>query len=274
MLLTPRHGSNPVLHLEGDPAAIGELFVRQRRRLVTLLTELSSEQWAQPSRCDGWSVQDVAVHLSSTNWFWEASIRAGLAGEPTTVMAGFDPVASPAEMVEASSMSPDEIVQNLTETGESIAACFAEMKPADWTKLAESPPGHVTVSAVAHHGFWDAWIHERDVLLPLGEVPTEAPDEVMASLRYVASLSPAVVLNSGVTQAGSFGVAPTDIDESFHVEIGSDVTVRDGLGASEFVLSGNAVELVETLSFRASLDLGIPDDLAWAFTGISDVFDR
>jgi uncharacterized protein (TIGR03083 family) len=36
----------------------------QRRRLVDLLNQLSDEEWSHPSLCDGWTVRDVASHLT------------------------------------------------------------------------------------------------------------------------------------------------------------------------------------------------------------------
>lgn len=36
----------------------------QRRRLAGLLDELSEEEWRVPSLCPGWTVRDVAAHLT------------------------------------------------------------------------------------------------------------------------------------------------------------------------------------------------------------------
>lgn len=102
MQLNPRYGDDPVITFDGSPAAIAEPTIRQRRRLAAALATLDDEQWAHPSRCDGWSSRDVIVHLDSTNAFWAYSIVAGLRGEPTQLLATFDPVASPAELVDGS----------------------------------------------------------------------------------------------------------------------------------------------------------------------------
>jgi uncharacterized protein (TIGR03083 family) len=273
MLLTPRYGPNPVVVLDGDPGAIGEPLVRQRRRLAEVLAQLSDHQWSQPSRCDGWSALDVAVHLASTNSFWEASIRAGLAGAPTEFLASFDPVATPAQMVAASDQRPAELVESFATSTESLATLVDELSPSDWELQAEAPPGHMSVSAVAHHALWDSWVHERDILLPLGESPAEAPDEIIASLRYVASLGPGLSLAFGATRSGGFDVSAVDPDTTFHVAIGTDVTVTDGGAGADFVLTGNAVDLVEALSYRATLDQKVPDDLDWAFSGLRTAFD-
>ncbi|MEE2034839.1 maleylpyruvate isomerase family mycothiol-dependent enzyme [Rhodococcus chondri] len=36
----------------------------ERRRTADLLGQLSDDEWAQPSLCAGWTVRDVAAHLT------------------------------------------------------------------------------------------------------------------------------------------------------------------------------------------------------------------
>ncbi len=259
--------------LDSDPAAIGEPLIRQRRRLVEVLQHLDDDQWSQPSRCDGWSALDVAVHLASTNSFWEVSIRSGVAGAPTEMLASFDPVATPAQMVVASDDDVTSTLEAFATSTESLAALVDELAPSDWELLGEAPPGHVSVSAVAHHALWDSWIHERDILLPLGESPAEEPDEIIASLRYVASLAPGLALTRGSNRSGGFDVSVVEPDTTFHVTVGTAVAVTDGAAGADFVLTGNAIDLLEALSVRAPLDQVIPDDLEWAFAGLRTVFD-
>src|SRR6187402_199779 len=99
MQLTPRYGSDPIITLDGSPSAIAAPAVRQRRRLAATLASFTDEQWAHPSRCEGWSSRDVIVHLDSTNAFWAFSAAEGLRGEPTRFLTTFDPVTSPAQLV-------------------------------------------------------------------------------------------------------------------------------------------------------------------------------
>lgn len=262
------------MHLDGDPSAIGALVIRQRRRFAAALESLTDEQWEQRSRCEGWSSKDVAIHVALTNAFWEMSIRSGVAGQPTEFMAAFDPVATPKHGVALSVQSTGGVVESMTTSTNSLAACLSELSINDWTSLAESPPGHVTVSVVAHHALWDAWIHERDVLLPVGVAPVEEPDEILACLRYVAGFTPALALNAGSTETGAFDVNATDLHANFGVEIGHDVKVAAGATGADFVLEGSAVDLVEALSFRGPLAQDVPDEITWAFAGLGTVFDR
>ncbi len=44
---------------------IWETIIEQRLQLAEILRTLGPEQWASPSLCDGWTVQDVAAHVIS-----------------------------------------------------------------------------------------------------------------------------------------------------------------------------------------------------------------
>ena len=182
MLLIPRYGTDPVIVLDGDPSAIAEPVIRQRRRLTALLADLDDEQWAHPSRCAGWSSRDVILHLDSTNNFWSFSIAQARRGEPTTFLATFDPVASPVQLVnDAGAISNAETLDRFTASTEALVTVLESLDADGWTTLAEAPPGHISVSALAHHALWDSWIHERDIVLPLGRTPVEEHDEIAAS---------------------------------------------------------------------------------------------
>ena len=274
MLLTPRYGPTAIIALDGDPTAIAQPCIRQRRRFLAMIQDLDEDEWIHPSRCDGWSSRDVAAHLASTNAFWEFAIRSGIDGSPTEMLATFDPVATPARMVADSTWSTDEIVETFATSSESLARLLLELDATDWTAQAEAPPGHLGVSAVVHHALWDSWIHERDIALPLGRTPPVESDEVIASLRYVAALTPALAIAAGASGTAEFDVAASDPDARFHVEIGTDVLVTAATVGSEFALTGSSVDLLEALSFRQPLEQAIPQELDWAFAGLATAFDR
>ena len=48
-----------------DDDQLFDLIAAQRRRIADGLESLTAEQWARPSRCDGWTVQEVAGHLTA-----------------------------------------------------------------------------------------------------------------------------------------------------------------------------------------------------------------
>jgi uncharacterized protein (TIGR03083 family) len=271
MQVSPHYGPEPLLTFDGDPAAIAEPAVRQRRRLAAVLEALEPDQWNHDTRCEGWSVRDVVVHLSTTNQFWEFSTKAGLEGAPTQFLAEFDPVADPAAMVEDSDSSAEEMLAAYVDSTDRLTRLWESIDADGWTALAEAPPGHITVSAVTHHALWDSWIHERDILLPLGIDAVVEADEVTANLRYVAALGPMFKVGD---HAGSFSVVGTEPDTAVTVEIDRTVRVHGTAGADGvFTLRGNSVELVEALSMRAPLHADLPADTTWMFSGLAEVFD-
>ena len=275
MQITPRYEGRAVLQLDmhGDPAMP---LLRQRRRLGELLATLDVDQWAAPSRCEDWSVQDVIAHLVSTNQFWTVSLGAGIAGHPTHMLVAFDPVATPAQLVDATlGLSWSEILDQYLQTVDELANVVTGLDDAAWSMPAEAPPGHLAAHTVALHALWDAWIHERDIMLPLGLTPTVEPDEVVASLRYAAAIGPALRASAGSTLTGTLGVLTSDPEASFVVEAGTTVVVADTAPAPETpCLAGDAVTLLEGLSFRAPLAHRLSNDDAWLLAGLGEVFER
>ena len=70
MQIQPRYDGPPILTLDGgdgpDAGGVGDACNRQRRRLLDTLAALGADDWRAPSRCDGWTVQDVVAHLAMT----------------------------------------------------------------------------------------------------------------------------------------------------------------------------------------------------------------
>lgn len=276
MQLTPSYGPDPIIVLDGPPPAAFEPLARQRRRLAQQLAGFAPEQWAHPTRCDAWSARDVVIHLDTTNTFWCFSIGSALAGEPTRFLSTFDPVASPARFVaDAGDVSPDEVLARFTTSTEAFLELLAGLDDAGWGTLAETPVGHVSVAALAHHALWDGWVHERDILLPQGLSPVVEPDEVAASLRFAAVLGAAFGITAGVEGRGRLGVAATEPAVDFVVDITDRATLGEGdHGEADLCLAGDAVELLEALSLRRPLDQPVPADAAWMLAGLAEVFDQ
>lgn len=270
MKLSPRYHGDAIIELA--PREMTSLVVPQRRRLAATLATLDDAQWALDSRCSGWSVQDVVSHLVEVNQFWTWSVRCGLAGEPSTLLAHFDPVTSPERSVaKTRGMSPQEILAQFNHTNDELASALGDVS--DWAQQAEAPPGHVAVSTAAHHALWDAWVHERDVMLPLGLQPHVDDEEVRACLHYVAALAPAFALSLDETCRGAFGLAGERPEVRLDVVIEHAVEVRDP-GELPVTLTGDSVELLEMLSIRTPFIAEIPADQMWMFTGLATVFDN
>ncbi len=274
MLLTPRYGDSPVLTV--DVRAPGEHpLLRQRRRLEGLLADLSEEEWLHPSRCEGWTVQDVVTHLVSTNGFWALSIQAGVAGEPTRFLAAFDPVASPAQHVERVQGTPiAETLEQLSSSTAALAAVVDGLEDGDWDRLAEAPPGHVPVWLVADHALWDCWVHERDIVLPLGRIAVTDPEEVLTCLRYSAALGRAFEVCGGRAKPSTVVLEVQDPGARVVVSADAErVRVHEDPVPGTPRGEGGAVEVLEMLSTR---DVGVPVPAAVRelTAGLAVVFDQ
>lgn len=281
MRITPRYdGPDIVTFAVG--ADVGEVFVRQRRRLEATFASLADGEWGVESRCEGWTVQDVAAHLDMVNQFFHMSIAAGLAGEPTRMLPGFDPKATPAAMVAGvGSVPPAETLAGLVESNDELCSLVGGLDDQGWTAIAEAPAGHLPISMAVHHALWDAWVHERDIGIPLGRSLVEDADEVVACLRFVASFGPAVALNLGTATAtpAVLVVESTEPDCRLVIEVTDRVVVHDGsdgsapAGDATLVLRDTGVALVEALSVRAPLPQPVPAEHRWLVDTVGQVFE-
>jgi uncharacterized protein (TIGR03083 family) len=275
VLLKPRYDGPPIIAIE--PRLAGpHPVVQQRQRLVEVLGQLSDDEWSHPSRCDAWTAQDVITHLNSTNGFWAFSMGQAVAGEPTRFLASFDPVASPAELVDSTQGTPPAATFEAFRTStEDMVRVVEALDDDAWACLGEAPPGHVPLSLVADHALWDSWVHERDILLPLGRVPVEDDREVLTCLRYAAALGQALAIGQGGTAGGSAVLEVTEPDARIVVSAeGDQVRVHEGAapdGARVGRLS--AIPLLEMLSRR---DAGQPEPevIGWLAAGLASVFDE
>src|SRR5262245_30922344 len=145
MRLAPRYEGPTILTLPGE-GDVGTLFLRQRRRFEAMFASLGDADWRAPTRCESWTVQDVATHLHGVNGFFHSAIAAGLAGTPTRVLEGFDPKATPAAMVGAvPAAAAADTLAELVQSDDGLCELVAGLDDRGWSTIAEGPPGLVPV---------------------------------------------------------------------------------------------------------------------------------
>jgi uncharacterized protein (TIGR03083 family) len=272
--LSPIYGEHPVLHVDSIVSDVATPLLRQRDRLGDLLSELSNDQWASASRCDGWTVQDVVSHLVTVNQFWALSITSGAAGTPTRYLVDFDPVATPKQLVSSvRSLTPDETLHNYKESNAALRAAVEQLTPASWELMAEAPPGHLAIHVLALHALWDAWVHERDIAFPLGREMVEEADEIIASLAYVAGLGAALRDADAPIRRGALEIRATDPDTCIVIDIDSAILVSPGPAQGAAVtVTGDAIELLEAFSIRAPFTVSMDAQDRWLLGNLGQVF--
>jgi uncharacterized protein (TIGR03083 family) len=275
MILSPRYSGPTVVTIEGDPGDVAVPRVRQRLRLAELAATFTEAEWSAPSRCSQWSVRDVIAHIAGINPLYVMSAVAGRAGEPTRLMPHFDPAVSPLRMVEqVAALSSAQVLDLLVSSNAELIASAEALDGSGWCTSAESPLGEVPIRLVMSHALWDSWVHERDIVIPLGMTPTVVADEVVASLRYVAALTQGFAFGAGMECRGRFGIDATDPDFHCVMTVDDAVSVRvERPGDDIPVLRGPAVQLTEALSTRLPLPADAPPEWRRLLAGLEYTWD-
>ncbi len=154
---------------EGVALASGELLsvlLGHHERLIGSWRGLTREQWDAASRNASWSVHETVRHVADA---LERGASAADGDNDLESLHGFDPRSTPMTWLEG---SDDESPAGTIHRFEVAARRFRDAVGA---RLATGDDARATtVYGDAHwtmnvaHILWDSWIHERDVLLPLG----------------------------------------------------------------------------------------------------------
>ncbi len=163
-----------------DPEHLLEVFGEQRQRFVAVLEGFGPGDWATPTRCADWSAHDVVRHLCDGN---ELAAAAGPDDRTLDITAGFDPRITPRGWLTASAgESPDATLSRFVATTEELLALWRARLAQNRRFNVRLPYGPMDWTVFALHGFWDSWLHERDVLLTRGtEHPTDDDATVYAA---------------------------------------------------------------------------------------------
>ena len=266
MALMPERGFEIGSRLQLDAAEplIVDAFAAQRLRLLEVARTLDDDEWSRPSRCSAWNAHELLIHVTGAT----QACRRTLVGEAQVFEGGFDPNSGPNEFVDLHAAEPIE--QSLADLESEIDATLAAIE----TQRAHGRP--LTVTAVwgdpvdwrlfVTHMFFDGWVHERDLLLPLGR-------PVAASIDC-DRLGTAYTLHTGGIVAGLFGIAlDTTLafdgpgTGTYRLQVdGRDVRVTVDPSTANRVIAGDAVTVTDSM-------LGREPDLATVLDAPAHVID-
>jgi uncharacterized protein (TIGR03084 family) len=162
--------------------ALGE----QHAALDALLDPLDDTDWQRPTRCDGWNVADVVLHLSQTDELAVASVQGRFSEGIDVLAGGLDRQGNvddgAAAMVASERGLPNAAVLERWRSG---AATLCELLVAsDSHRRVTWVSGQLSVHTLTATRLAECWIHTGDVAEALGTVqePTE-------SLEHIARLA-------------------------------------------------------------------------------------
>jgi hypothetical protein len=198
-------------------------------------------------------VQDVARHLAAIN-------TLGLEYDGVSPFDNFDPRITPNDwMRDTEDEPPGCTLDRLRETSPGYFARSRSTADAGVDDMVSMPFGQEPRQVLTLHAFWDSWVHERDIVLPLGlEHRTDADGARYAS-SYALFISAAVASLFGTPVVTTFalsGLGAGVYDLSCHDRT---VTVRADDGSEDGAI--DAITLTESLSGRGAPVDGIPPAL-------------
>ena len=135
----------------------------EMRRLEEFLGTLSPEDWQRSSRCDQWTVADVAAHLTAMDQDCAARIGRALHGDASPPPQA-PPIAGQAAadiahhaITMRQRLGNDLLPTSLT-AQRALQETLATIGPADWDKPCYHPQGSVSIGWLV-----DALINERTI---------------------------------------------------------------------------------------------------------------
>jgi uncharacterized protein (TIGR03083 family) len=148
----------------------------EHQAFAALLRELDDDEWARPSRCAGWTVADVAAHVSGSM----AEIVAGeLEGQ------GSEPVTN-RQVAQRRGRTSDELADELDRAAKASADLLAVFDDEAW--VGPAPGGFDGTLGDAVEALWyDAYLHADDIRAAVGRASARGPG-LKASLSHVSTV--------------------------------------------------------------------------------------
>jgi uncharacterized protein (TIGR03084 family) len=233
-----------------DTVDVVAALVEQHAELDGLLSGLDGADWDRASRCEGWSVADVVLHLAQTDELATASLEGRFA-EASGL--GLSPGASAATVDEGADLlvarergEPGAAVRERWRNGADTLVRM--LRASDPHRRVQWVAGELSTRTLATTRLAEAWIHTGDIAVAfdIALAPT-------ARLRHIAHLAwrtlPYAFARAGLEPAGPVAFelqGPTGDPWSFVPEDGDPATTIRGAAAELCLVAARRVDPGET----------------------------
>ena len=155
--------------------------------LDLLLDSLDEKDWAAPTDCPGWSVQDTVVHVIGT--------ERTLAGEsaPDVEVPESPHVRNDigrmneAWIIDRRDRAPADVLAEFREVVRDRDAALSAMQPQEFDAESWTPAGQATYGRFLQIRVFDTWIHEQDIREAVGRSGHLEGPAVRRTLAEVAN---------------------------------------------------------------------------------------
>jgi uncharacterized protein (TIGR03084 family) len=221
----------------------------QQAELSGVLTAFEENDWSRPSRCEGWSVADVVLHLAQTNEMAIGSAQGRFTEALATLTEGVEAAGNVDDgadlMVRHERGLPvGALMDRWQRSADTLISALSDADPherVDWVA------GQVTVRTLSATRLAETWIHTGDVADAL-EIPLTPAER----LRHVARLAwrtlPYAFARAGRTLTGPVAfelTGPSGGDWAFVPDQEPVTTVR-GDGVELCLVAARRVEPDDT----------------------------
>lgn len=157
-----------------------------------LIRDLDADAWAAPTRCEGWTVADVAGHVVGEMSDVAAGRFEGLGTEEVTAR----------QAEERRGRTPVELADELATAAEAANGLLAILDDAAW---ASPMPGGFTLGEGVETLHYDVWTHGEDIRAALGLEPDRGAGMISGLNHLVQVLGqngwgPAVIALDGLEE--------------------------------------------------------------------------
>ena len=163
---------------------------------------LSADDWATPSRCPGWTVQDNLSHIIGTEYMLQGRPAPDVEF-PTTHLK--NPIAEGNERwVESMrSMSGPEVLEAFRVISAERLGELHAMSDEEILKVGWSPVGEVPYLRFMNVRVYDSWLHLEDCREPLGHEPSAGGRPAEMSVEEVTTAAGYIIGKKGGAPNGS-----------------------------------------------------------------------